>query len=188
MSELYSDERWLPAVGYEGFYEVSDCGRVRSLDRRIARKSGASTVLRGRLLRQGSYSNGYLFVCLHMNGSHRSESVHRLVAKAFFPNADADSLQVNHKDGDRRNNCAFNLEWVTCSENHAHAHKLPWRKLHGNAVRICAALDIGPAVFESAKAACRYLNSRGMAVNHGSVLSSANRNHRCVGFFFWRVQ
>lgn len=99
-------ERWLPVPDYEGLYEVSDQGRVRSLPR-------ATTS--GRILKQGYTNMGYLFVSLS-NGKRTSRGVHRLMGLAFLPNPD-DLPQVRHLDDDKNNNHLSNLAWGTTSHN-----------------------------------------------------------------------
>jgi hypothetical protein len=97
---------WRGCDGYPG-YEVSDRGEVRNS------RTGRLLAPFGR--RDGSE---YLYVCLRAGGKKSNVLVHRLVAKAFVENPDPETkTQVNHKDECKRNNCAYNLEWVTCSEN-----------------------------------------------------------------------
>lgn len=118
-------EIWKPVVGYEGLYEVSDHGRVRSLDRsaHIACRWGgtATRLIRGRVMRATDNGRGYLMVHLSTNGYRDPRLVHRLVAEAFVPVAEERQF-VNHRDGDKTNNTASNLEWCTRAENMAHAH------------------------------------------------------------------
>lgn len=99
-------------------YEVSDLGRVRSVDRYVPVRGG-SRLAKGRILRQFlSKSTGYLQVDL----AGVRHSVHRLVALAFCAGYSSD-LHVNHVDGNRTNNGAANLEWVTPSENVRHGFR-----------------------------------------------------------------
>ena len=112
-------ETWKPVVGYEGFYEVSDLGRVRSLPRKGSKrletwKDGYSQ--RGCVLKPQKRKNGYLFVNLCRNGEKKMANIHRLVAEAFIPNPRS-CKEVNHKDESRDNNCVENLEWCTHIEN-----------------------------------------------------------------------
>lgn len=96
------EERWLPVVGYEGLYEVSSLGRVKSL-------------IKNKILKQ--YKKGsYLYVFLYMSKKSRTYRVHRLVAIAFIPNP-LNLPQVNHKDENKQNNCVDNLEWCTAKYN-----------------------------------------------------------------------
>lgn len=109
-------ETWLPVVGYEGFYEVSDHGRVRSLDRveQINNRWGPMTrVKKGKVLTPGS-RRGYLNVDLRAPGERpRHHLVHRLVARAFLgPHPDGKGL-VLHRDDDPADNRVGNLRWGT---------------------------------------------------------------------------
>lgn len=112
------EENWKAVVGYEGLYEISDHGRVRSLDRPSRNRYG-SFQLRGRLKAQHTNANGYLYLRLSQGGKERTATVHVLVAKAFL--APCGKPWVNHKDFNRTNNRVENLEWVTPHENATHA-------------------------------------------------------------------
>lgn len=115
------NERWLAVPGYEGLYEISDHGRVRSLDRRVAHGRVGYQFFHG-LKRKPSKSNsGYLSVRLMRGNTSRGCFVHRLVLSAFSPNSNQESLHVNHKDGDKLRNHLTNLEWMTPSQNSRHA-------------------------------------------------------------------
>ena len=105
-----TEEIWRPVVGYEGLYEVSSLGRVRSLDRYVKYSNGRINLHKGRILSPGKDTNGYLFVILTCNGKHKLIRVHRLVAQTFISNPD-DLIEVNHKDEDKTNNSVDNLEW-----------------------------------------------------------------------------
>lgn len=105
-------ESWKPVVGYEGLYEVSNLGRVKSLPRKGTKG--------GILSENYSNSKRYAHVLLTKDMKPGTKSVHRLVAAAWIPNPD-NKPQVNHKDGDKHNNCVDNLEWVTNLENRRHA-------------------------------------------------------------------
>lgn len=106
---------WVPIEGYEGLYEVSDGGDVRSLDR----ISSNGHTLSGVFLKQHDNAYGYMIVRLTKNGKAKTYSVHRLVAQAFVPNPLGLSF-VNHRDEDKTNNCASNLEWCTRSYNNSY--------------------------------------------------------------------
>lgn len=107
-------EQWRAVPGYEGRYEVSDQGRVRSLPGRQA----------GRVLKPGRQSQGYRSVVLYDGSSPKkpkSHLVHSLVISVFGPLRPSPQHEVNHKDMDKDNNQISNLEWVTGSENIKHA-------------------------------------------------------------------
>lgn len=111
-------ERWLPVVGYEGIYEVSSFGRVRSLDRADA----AGRRRFGRILSPGS-SNGYLYVQLCRDRTQKLFRIHTLVAAAFIGKC-PDGFTVNHIDGVKTNNRDTNLEYLTPGDNVRHAVRL----------------------------------------------------------------
>jgi hypothetical protein len=107
---VQSTETWKPVVGYEGLYEVSDHGRVRSLNSRRAR-AGHPFVLRPTPI-----PSGYLTVKLYRSGAPRqTRSVHALVAEAFL--GPSEGRVVRHLDGSRTGNRPSNLAWGTLSEN-----------------------------------------------------------------------
>ena len=116
----HTEEIWLPVVSYEGIYEVSNRGRVRSVDRTTQqlRRGVLRTVkFRGRDLKQFQDKDGYLQVKLCGVGRARSESVHRIVCRAFNGAKPSDAHEVAHNDGDKKNNIAGNLRWATKREN-----------------------------------------------------------------------
>lgn len=100
--------KWVPVKNYESRYEVSNTGLVRS------RKTG--------LLRKPQSNHGYEIILLYVGKKPKGFLVHRLVATAFIPNP-GERSQVNHIDGNKRNNTVGNLEWVTIQENWEHAKK-----------------------------------------------------------------
>lgn len=111
------EEEWRPVSGYEGFYEVSNRGSVRSLDRIVIRKDGRSYLKKGRVLKPTASGKGpYYMVSLCNDDSESVKSVHRLVATAFIPNPENLPV-INHKDENKLNNCADNLEWCTQQYN-----------------------------------------------------------------------
>ena len=102
-------------VGFEGLYAITNDGRVWSYPKE------AHNNLKGKWL-SNDKSNRYHQVCLMKDGSKYKRTIHKLVATAFCEGFD-DSLQVNHIDGDKLNNNASNLEWVSASDNRLHAWK-----------------------------------------------------------------
>ena len=105
-------EIWRDIEGYEGLYQVSNLGRVKSLSRR----DRLNRVIQEKILKPFFNRDGYLNVKLYKEGKRKQSKVHRLVAQAFISNPDNKS-QVNHRDEDKTNNKVENLEWVTSKEN-----------------------------------------------------------------------
>lgn len=114
-----SQGTWVPIVGYEGLYEVSSQGDVRSIDRLETTKGNYLKKRRGVSLKPGKV-RGYNRVSLCKNGCIKQISVHRLVAEAFIPNPDNKPC-INHKNAIKSDNRVENLEWCTHSENTLHA-------------------------------------------------------------------
>lgn len=109
-------ERWLPVIGYEGSYEVSDLGRVRSLDRTVVQSNGRSLRLRGRILCAGKTTKGHHFVVLSRDGVQTNHRVHLLVLAAFV-GPRPPGMHGLHWDDNKDNNALANLRYGSPSEN-----------------------------------------------------------------------
>ena len=109
-----AQEIWRDVAGFEGLYQVSDHGRVRSLDHTTKRNNGI-VHFKGRIL-QPKVATPYLGVILSKNGKAHPKRIHRLVALAFVPNPNNLPV-VDHIDGDKTNNAAGNLRWCTHEQN-----------------------------------------------------------------------
>ena len=120
------DELWQPIDGYLGLYEVSNLGRVRSLDREVATRGRSKEMrtrrLKGRILRQGQVRGRY-FVNLSKHDHPWVVPVHCLVARAFL-GPKPKGLEIDHVNGDFQDNRAENLEYVTHQENQKRAYDL----------------------------------------------------------------
>lgn len=128
-----TNEIWKDVIGYEDLYQVSNLGRVKSLDKtiKVCRSKGKEyqLVVKGRILKSIPIKTGYSQVGLtDKNGKLKVCLLHRLVAQAFIPNPE-NKPQVNHKDGNGRNNYLSNLEWCTISENGLHAYRILGHKV-----------------------------------------------------------
>jgi hypothetical protein len=114
---------WCDLKDFNGLYQVSNLGKVRSLNRRVYHSGNHTTHFhKGRILSSRINNSGYLSVRLSKEGSVVTRFVHRLIAEAFVPNFQ-DKPCVNHKDGNKLNNEIDNLEWVTHKENMQHAYR-----------------------------------------------------------------
>lgn len=112
-------EEWKDVEGYEQIYQVSNTGKVKSLDRYVKREGTSDLFIKGRILKEGS--NGkYKTVNLCKDNITQNKYIHRLVAKAFVENPN-NKKQVNHIDENILNNNSNNLEWVTSKENMNHS-------------------------------------------------------------------
>ena len=120
--EPLPNEEWRDVVGYEGLYQVSNLGRVKSLSRRIVYKDGREYNYPSKVLKNQKISTGYIGVMLYGVDEKKQYYVHRLVAETFVPNPNNLSY-VNHKDGCKTNNTISNLEWCSHSDNPKHAYK-----------------------------------------------------------------
>lgn len=115
------NEEWRDIAGYEGYYQVSNLGRVRSCDR-VIKYPTHERILKARIMKCIVNSRGYTYVNLDAHFRVVKALVHRLVAFAFLPACEGRD-QVNHKNGVKTDNCVSNLEWCTRSENTKHAHE-----------------------------------------------------------------
>ena len=114
------EEIWKDVKGYEGLYQVSNLGRVKSLERAIIRKDGKKLPVEERILEPSTNRYGYLLVNFSdSSGEKKTFPVHRLVCKTFHENP-KNKPCVNHIDENKTNNTASNLEWCTYEENNNH--------------------------------------------------------------------
>ena len=122
---LSMQENWKDVVGYEGYYKVSNKGRVMTVAREFIKSNGRKCIIKERILSQGIVI-GYRCVDLKVNGNRKTMRVHRLVAMAFI--GEPYKEMVNHIDGNKSNNNLSNLEWATRSENELHAYATGLKK------------------------------------------------------------
>ena len=117
-------EIWKPVIGYENYYEVSNKGRIRSLDRVTLFKDGKTRKFCGKIISLRAMNNsGYLTVGLHDTGKQKTFLVHRIVAEAFIENPNG-YKEINHIDQNKLNNDVSNLEWCTHKENVNHGDEI----------------------------------------------------------------
>ena len=111
----------MPIIGYEGLYEISYLGCVRSIDRMVVTEAGVLRQLKGQVIAPRINNRGYIEVRLHKNGVSKTHFVHRLVVETFIGHIEK-GLEVNHKNGNPKCNEAGNLEIVTHRQNIQHAY------------------------------------------------------------------
>ena len=113
---MNDSEVWKGVAGYEGVYQVSNLGRVRSVDRLVKYSDGRKYTYKGKIIKPTCDKGGYTTVNLYKNGKVKGKYIHRLVAEAFIPSHN-NYLEINHKDEDKTNNHVANLEWCTREYN-----------------------------------------------------------------------
>lgn len=157
-------EVWKPIQGYEGFYDISNKGRVRSY------LSGTPVILKGF---KGKH---YLTVALRKGKSEiRTFNVHRLVAETFIPNPEG-KTQVNHIDGNKLNNSKDNLEWVTPKENAEHASK------HGLLGKAVVCVETGKKYVSVTKAAID------LGILRTSIDNCLHGRSKSAGGYHWEYE
>lgn len=177
---------WKTISGYEGYYEVSDAGIVRSIDRIIPDAQTGTKHIRGRIMKLTENKNkdrggsGYYVVNLRKHHTSCVVPVHRLVAEAFLPN-DLNLPTVNHKDGNKHNNNVSNLEWATYSENNLHALTHGLRSPRGNVI-LQKTLD-GKLV-ATYRSACEA--SRQTGIGRGIISHCLNHRVLTAGGYLWQ--
>ena len=150
-----AEEIWKDIEGYEGYYQVSNLGRIKRLER-----IGKSDKHMGdRILSLNQPKSPYLIVRLAVESDNffkdKNFTVHKLVASAFLPKIEGKN-EVNHIDGNKKNNCASNLEWVSRSENMKHAYETGLASANITTAITCQVYPEG-LTFESIKAASEYI-------------------------------
>ena len=159
-------EKWKQIAGYEGLYEVSNLGRVRSL-----------WFGKTRVLKPGKLRNGYLFVTLCKDGKRKHLLVHRLVAGAFVPNP-RNLETVNHKDEDKTNNAASNIEWLSRADNVAYScPQFAERGVRMFDKSTGELLDTFPSTIEA---------ERQTGISHSNICSCCLGRRKSAGGRVWR--
>lgn len=185
---------WVDIPGYEGLYQITSSGLVWSIPRIVDRCTGRPNIIRGKLLNVVVDTAGYCSVSL-TDASHRTKKylLHRLVAQSFLPNPD-NKPEINHKDGNKSNNCVANLEWATRYENQYHAYisglSSAWTSAHGKKMSD-AALKVNNKpvlcvttgeIFANRISACRSLG-----ISDDAVRISIKENRPYRGYMFKEI-
>lgn len=170
------EEKWKDIINYEGYYQISNFGNIRSLDRKIRFNKGYS-IKKGKMLKPILNKKGYYKVSLSKKQKEKRFFIHRLVAIHFIENP-LSKEQVNHKDGNKKNNRADNLEWCTNLENQRHAIK---NGLIDNEQRIQQAINMG---IINRKPVAQYTKEGNLikeyvSIKEASILTGINSRNIC---------
>ena len=174
-------EIWRDIKGYEGLYQVSDQGRVKSLERKVRHWSGGERIQKERILKPKIDRDGYLQLNLYAGGKRKWLLVHRIVCEAFHKNHD-NKPQVNHINENKTDNRACNLEWCTCKENINHGSRtervakalekpIGQYKLDGQLIKVWPST----AIVE-----------RQTGFSRGSIWGVANGRHKQAYGYIWK--
>lgn len=161
----YTQEIWSDIVGYENMYQISNYGRLKSFKPKE------------KILSLSPNKNGYIEKQLYKKGKYKSKKIHRLVAEAFIPNPN-NLPEVNHKDGDKTNNCVNNLEWVTTKQNNWHRYNV-LRKTWSSDKRVVC-IETGK-IYNSITIASKDTN-----INDGSISKVCHNKRKTAGGYHWR--
>ena len=159
-------ETWKKIAGYEGMYEVSDLGRVKSL------KHGKEKILKPQKI-----NNGYLLVDLYKDGHKKQKYIHRIVAEAFIQNPQCLET-VNHRDEVKTNNAASNLEWMSPADNVAYSQpQLAKRSVQMFDKKTGELLATYPSTHEA---------ERITGIDHSHISKCCLGKRKSVGGYVWR--
>lgn len=183
-------EEWRRVVGYEDFYIVSSLGRIRRIDNSF---DGTNQDKFKDRKHSVNNRNGYVQVSLCKNNNPKTKKVHRIVASAFIPNPN-NKREVNHIDGNKLNNVAENLEWVTPSENQLHSYHVlgtkPPRAALGKfgkdsvSSKRCVQLNTDGTVVREWD--CLSDVERGLGISTCGVSACCNGNQKTHKGFIWK--
>lgn len=179
--ELYHDKQeiWKDISGYEGRYQASTHGRIRSVSRKVTQKGHKcyfTRILKGKILNPRLQNSNYYVVWLSKNGEVSAQLVHRLVAQTFIPNIDNKPC-INHKNGNKTDNRIKNLEWCSYSENIKHSHKIDGRKEISKPVKC---IEINKEFSSIINA------SREIGINRCSISHALNGRAKTAGGYTWK--
>lgn len=174
---------WKEIPDFEGYYEVSDDGQVRSQDREVVSSLGVVYHLKGRAMKLCKTvrrnADSYYVVNLRKNGRSHVMAVHVLVAMAFIDNPN-NLPTVNHKDGNKHNNTVENLEWVSYGENNMHALQMGLRHPRGTEI---IQMDKQGHLIATYCSVCEA--SRQTGIGRGVISQCVNGRIRSAGGYVW---
>lgn len=186
-------EIWKDVPVYEGYYQVSNYGRVKSLERTVKNGPNSTRVIRRRILKQTTNSRGYLTVHLSVRGNVLSKTVHRLTCAIFHSNPE-NKPEVNHKNGIKTDNYWKNLEWATVSENRLHSYRtgLQSPAMLGRTGVDCKNSIPVIQLYINLTFKARYVSGKEASdktgINRMSISDACNGIQKTAGGFIWRKE
>lgn len=171
-------EIWKDIEGFEGIYQISNLGNVRSLPRIVNRKDGASCHKEGKAIKIWKDNHNYSIVFLWLNNKRSCFKVHRLVAKTFIDNP-YNKPEVDHIDGNKDNNKISNLRWVTSKENSS--NPITYKRKKDNNPKRKVINITENKVFKSIKSASEYYN-----IVHSSICECCKGKRKTAGKYEWK--
>ena len=184
------NEIWKPIKGFEGAYEVSTLGNVRSVDRIVIYPKGGIRLRKGRELSQATNRKGYKCVVLCTQNTRKNYTVHRLVAETHVPNP-SNLPCINHKDEITTNNNVSNLEWCTHKYNNNYGNHI--RKIAVHFEKPILQFDLNGNFIARYRSTCEAERKTG--IKQGSICNVANfaigtskakRRYLSAGGYIWK--
>lgn len=178
-------EVWKNIEGYKGQYQISSLGRVKSIERILFLKQGGYKVIPEKIMSPEIMKLGYLRIQLSKSQEKKKILIHVLVAKHFLP-FDGLDKEVNHKDGNKENNCIENLEWVTKSENVQYSYSVLKRRKAVHKKRPVKKLSLNGGLlktFCSIQEAAENINT-----STGNMHGACNGRYKTFKGFMWAYE
>ena len=172
------EERWKDIKDYEGLYQVSDLGRVKSLVRN-------NTIKKPRILKNCCTCKNYYIVTLSKNNIVKTRRVHRLVAEAFIPNPN-NLPEVNHKDEDKSNNCVSNLEWCDSKYNNTYGNRT--KKASIKCSKSVSMFDKEGNYIKTYKSCSEASEKTGASASHISACCLNRYGRKTAGGYVWKYE
>ncbi len=179
-----SKEEWIDIKGFEGLYQVSNLGNIKSMSREVRANTCGVRKLPEKVLAKCASSCGYYIVVLCKDGKHYTRLIHRLVAEAFIPNP-RKLKEVKHKDENKLNNISINLEW--CDRVYNANYGTGVERCSKQKNKPVAMIDIKTGetirVYESARMA-----NKETGISYKCISSVCNGRAKTAGGYFWKFK
>ena len=186
---LKKELNWKAIEGFEGVYLISDCGLVQSVSRTIDHPKHGFQFIEGRILKPGTDGWGYQFVYLRKDGKSHMRKLHRLVAIAFIENSD-NCPEVNHEDGNKKNNHHSNLKWCTSQYNMQHSFAMGLNKPRigkdNSSSKAVMQIDKAGNLIEIHDSVSGAERKTGILNTHISQCAIGKKHHKTAGGYRWQ--